>query len=95
VPWSRATACDGSRFGSSLGIGQSTKLPLSWTVFSGVHGGSNRQLGLDTLWPRAALRPAPSGSPCDACVSMTYNGVFDRYPNLRVAFLEGGCAWWF
>ena len=24
---------------------------------------------------------------------MIYNGVFERYTNLRVAFLEGGSAW--
>jgi predicted TIM-barrel fold metal-dependent hydrolase len=24
---------------------------------------------------------------------MVFNGLFDRYPNLKVAFLEGGVAW--
>ena len=28
-----------------------------------------------------------------ALVSFIYHGVFDRYPKLRVAFLEGGCGW--
>ena len=28
-----------------------------------------------------------------ALVSHIYHGVFDRYPGLRIAYLEGGCAW--
>lgn len=60
----------------------------------GVHGGSNRQLGLDTFMaPGSSLTLHHPLALVTACVSMTYNGVFDRYPNLRVAFLEGGCAW--
>ena len=60
----------------------------------GVHGGSNRQLGLDTFMaPGSSQTLHHPVALVTACVSMTYNGVFDRYPNLRVAFLEGGCAW--
>ena len=27
------------------------------------------------------------------CANIVYNGVFDRYPKVRIAFLEGGIAW--
>jgi uncharacterized protein len=60
----------------------------------GVHGGSNRQLGLDTFMaPGSSQTLHHPIALVTACVSLTYNGVFNRYPNLRVAFLEGGCAW--
>jgi len=26
-------------------------------------------------------------------VSMIHNGLFEKYPGLRVAFTEGGCGW--
>ncbi|HUC97768.1 MAG TPA: amidohydrolase family protein, partial [Candidatus Polarisedimenticolaceae bacterium] len=32
------------------------------------------------------------------CTSMMFRGVFDRFPKLRVAFMEAGCSWapyWF
>jgi hypothetical protein len=87
----------------------STGLPLHlgheyyWPVYQeaadlgcvlGVHGGSNRGIGLDTfnaLTPSHMLHhPVPL---MYAFVSFVYDGVFDRFPDLRVAFLEGGCAW--
>lgn len=87
----------------------STGLPLHlghryyWPVYEeaanlgcvlGVHGGSNRGIGIDTftsLAPSGILHhPVPL---MYAFVSFTYDGVFDRFPDLRVAFLEGGCAW--
>jgi uncharacterized protein len=27
------------------------------------------------------------------CADIVYNGLFDRFPKLRIAFLEGGIAW--
>ncbi|HWP60800.1 MAG TPA: amidohydrolase family protein [Candidatus Acidoferrales bacterium] len=77
--------------------------PWHWPVYEaaadldcvlGVHGGSNRDLGLDTFMaPGSSQTLHHPLALTIACVSMTYNGVFDRFPNLRVAFLEGGCAW--
>jgi uncharacterized protein len=28
-----------------------------------------------------------------SCASLVYNGIFERFPNTRIAFLEGGIAW--
>lgn len=60
----------------------------------GVHGGSNVGLGLTSfsslLASHVLHHPAAL---MNACVSMIYRGVFDKWRDLRVAFLEGGCAW--
>ena len=28
-----------------------------------------------------------------ACADMIYGGVMERFPKLKVAYLEGNCAW--
>lgn len=60
----------------------------------GVHGGSNRACGLDTFTSRLGSRLLHHPLPLmRALVSFIYSGLFDRYPTLKVAFLEGGCGW--
>jgi len=60
----------------------------------GIHGGSSLGLGADTFtdpWAARTLRhPIPLAL---EMVGLVYHGVFDRYPELRVGFFEGGCAW--
>ena len=59
-----------------------------------VHGGCHDRFGLDHLnmyVPVHALGH-PLGLTIN-CASMVYSGVFDRFPKLRVAYLEGGVAW--
>ena len=77
---------------------------LYWPVYEeaanlqcalGVHGGANVGIGrLGTFSNRLGARllwhPVPL---MEALVSFVYHGLFDRYPDLHVAFLEGGCAW--
>jgi uncharacterized protein len=59
-----------------------------------VHGGVHNGLGMDdfdTFAPVHAL-----GHPFALLISfadMLFNGVFDRFPNVRFAFLEAGVAW--
>ena len=59
-----------------------------------VHVGCLHHMGLDsfaTYYPAHAL-----GHPFSLmiqCAGMLAHGVFDRFPNLRVAFLEGGASW--
>jgi predicted TIM-barrel fold metal-dependent hydrolase len=59
-----------------------------------VHVGCLHQMGLDsfsTYYPAHAL-----GHPFSLMIqaaAMLAHGVFDRFPTLRVAFLEGGAAW--
>lgn len=59
-----------------------------------VHVGSLHHLGMDTIgvyYPVHAL-----GHPISIMVQaagMLSYGIFDRFPNLRVAFLEGGATW--
>jgi predicted TIM-barrel fold metal-dependent hydrolase len=59
-----------------------------------VHVGSLHHMGLDsfaTYYPAHAL-----GHPFSLmiqCGAMLAHGVFDRFPKLRVAFLEGGATW--
>src|SRR5262249_20145394 len=59
-----------------------------------LHGGAHGGMGFDNMnyfAPAHAL-----GHPMGMMInltSMVFNGVFDRFPNLRVGFLEGGVAW--
>ena len=59
-----------------------------------VHVGCLHHMGLDsfsTYYPAHAL-----GHPFSLmiqCAAMLAHGVFDRFPKLRVAFLEGGATW--
>ena len=59
-----------------------------------VHGGSGVRLGFDHLGVRPAAHAL--AHPFGLLISLTsivFNGVFDRYPALRMGFLEGGVAW--
>jgi predicted TIM-barrel fold metal-dependent hydrolase len=59
-----------------------------------VHGGCHHHFGMDafsTYYPIHALGH-PFGIMVQ-CASMLAHGVFDRFPRLRVAFLEGGATW--
>jgi predicted TIM-barrel fold metal-dependent hydrolase len=59
-----------------------------------LHGGAHGGFGFDTMnyfAPAHAL-----GHPMGMMInltSMVFNGVFDRFPRLRVGYLEGGVAW--
>ncbi|HXQ50611.1 MAG TPA: amidohydrolase family protein [Stellaceae bacterium] len=59
-----------------------------------VHGGSHSGLGMDHMnvyTPVQAL-----GHPLGLVINyggMLFNGVFDRFPNARYGFMEGGVAW--
>jgi uncharacterized protein len=59
-----------------------------------IHVGCLNHMGLDsfsTYYPAHAL-----GHPFSLmiqCAGMLAHGVFDRFPKLRVAFLEGGATW--
>jgi len=77
---------------------------LYWPVYKeaadlqcalGIHGGANVNIGTlatfsNRLGARLLWHPMPL---MEALVSFVYHGLFDRYPDLHVAFLEGGCAW--
>jgi uncharacterized protein len=61
----------------------------------GVHGGANLEgAGLNTFTNFTASHVLHHPLPLMvAAVSLIYHGAMDRFPGLRVAFLEGGCGW--
>lgn len=59
-----------------------------------VHGGCHDRFGLDHLNMYVPVHAL--GHPWGltiSCASIVYNGIFDRFPGVRIAFLEGGIAW--
>jgi predicted TIM-barrel fold metal-dependent hydrolase len=60
-----------------------------------VHGGANLEgAGLNTFNNFTASHILHHPVPLMvALVSFVYHGALDRFPNLRVAFMEGGCGW--
>ncbi len=74
-----------------------------WPVFAeadrlgcafAVHGGNHEGLGIDHLdvWQFVHTLGHPMGQMI-SLAGMVANGIFDRYPRVRVAFLEGGVSW--
>jgi uncharacterized protein len=59
-----------------------------------VHGGAHSGLGMDDM---NVYTPVPAlGHPFGLLINfagIVFNGVLERYPNARFAFLEGGVAW--
>ncbi len=59
-----------------------------------VHGGSHDRFGMDHLNMYVPVHAL--GHPWGLVVnfaSILYNGIFDQFPRIRIAFLEGGVAW--
>src|SRR5919201_282439 len=59
-----------------------------------VHGGNHSGYGMDHFNVYAPVHSL--GHPFGQLVSfasIVFNGIFDKYPGVRVAFLEGGIAW--
>lgn len=59
-----------------------------------IHGGAHQGMGLDHLRSFAPVHAL--GHPFAimiAFASMVFNDVFDRFPNVRFAFLEAGASW--
>jgi uncharacterized protein len=59
-----------------------------------VHGGAHQDLGLDRMrtFPPVHALGHPFGIMANFA-SMVFNGVFERFPNIRFAFLEAGVSW--
>lgn len=59
-----------------------------------VHGGAHQDLGMNTLNVFAAVHAIGHPTGIMICLaSMVFNGIFDQFPRLKVAFLEGGVGW--
>lgn len=98
-----------TKLGMSGGVLPSTGLPnmlgssVYWPVYEeanrlgcaiAVHGGAHVRMGLDQFEIFAAVNALghPFGQML-AFGSILTNGLFDRYPRIRFAFLEGGVSW--
>jgi uncharacterized protein len=59
-----------------------------------VHGGNHSGYGMDHLniYPPVHSLGHPFGQ-LVSFGSIIFNGIFDKYPGVRIAFLEGGIAW--
>jgi len=59
-----------------------------------VHGGCHDRFGMDqfNMYVPVHALGHPWGLAI-SCASMVYKGIFDRFPGVRVAYLEGGIAW--
>jgi len=76
---------------------------LYWPVYAeadrlgcglAVHGGAHSGLGFDHLNVFAAIHAL--GHPFGIAIvfaSLVINGIFDKFPNVRFGFLEGGVGW--
>jgi predicted TIM-barrel fold metal-dependent hydrolase len=59
-----------------------------------VHGGAHQGLGLDQMrtFPPVHALGHPYGVMANFA-SLVFNGVFERFPNVKFAFLEAGVSW--
>ncbi len=59
-----------------------------------VHGGAHDRFGMDhmNMYVPVHALGHPWGLTIN-CADIVYNGIFERFPRVRIAFLEGGIAW--
>ena len=68
--------------------------PIGWVAALGIHGGAHENLGMDYLTPYAPINAL--GHPFGQMVAFAgiiFNGIFDKFPNLRIGFMEAGVSW--
>ena len=60
----------------------------------GIHGGAHDRMGMDDMSPYAPVNALghPMGQMANFA-GMIFNGIFDKWPGLRIGFLEAGSAW--
>jgi predicted TIM-barrel fold metal-dependent hydrolase len=59
-----------------------------------VHAAPTEGIGLDAFTKLIEVRTLSHGfGQMIQMTSMIYNGVFDRFPTLRIAYAEAGCGW--
>jgi predicted TIM-barrel fold metal-dependent hydrolase len=87
----------------SNGLAQPLGAKAYWPVYAeadrlgcclAIHGGCHDRFGMDHLNMYVPVHAL--GHPWSLTVnfaSIIYNGIFDRFPRVRIAFLEGGVAW--
>ena len=59
-----------------------------------IHGGAHENLLMDDMSPYAV--PNALGHPMSQMIAFAgiiFNGVFDKFPGLRIGFMEAGRAW--
>lgn len=87
----------------SNGLAQPLGSKAYWPVYEeanslgcplAVHGGCHDRFGLDhmNMYVPVHALGHPWGLTLN-CANILYNGIFDRFPRVRIAFLEGGIAW--
>jgi len=59
-----------------------------------VHGGAHDRFGMDhmNMYVPVHALGHPWGLTIN-CADILYNGIYERFPRVRIAFLEGGIAW--
>ena len=60
----------------------------------GIHGGAHESMLMDDMSPYAPVNAL--GHPWGQMVNFAgiiFNGVFDKFPGVRIGFLEAGCSW--
>ena len=59
-----------------------------------VHGGAHDRFGMDhmNMYVPVHALGHPWGLTIN-CADILYNGIFERFPRVRIAFLEGGISW--
>ncbi len=59
-----------------------------------IHGAPSRGLGFDHFTEFVKVHTLEHPFPLMIQLTdIVFSGVFDRYPGVRIAFLEGGCTW--
>jgi predicted TIM-barrel fold metal-dependent hydrolase len=87
----------------SNGLAQPLGAKTYWPIYAeadrlgcclAVHGGVHDRFGLDhmNMYVPVHALGHPWGLAVN-CANIVYNGIFERFPRLRIAFLEGGAAW--